>query len=83
MPAKKETINIKGHKLCPEHKILNEKEKDKLLENYHISVTELPKILKDDPAIVNFSPKSGDVVKITRQSKSAGKAVFYRVVIHG
>jgi len=84
MPAKaKEPIIIEGHKLCPEHEILSDKEKENLLEKYHISIAELPKIIKDDPTIINFSPKSGDVVKIIRKSQSAGTAIFYRVVING
>ncbi|MBU1112195.1 MAG: DNA-directed RNA polymerase subunit H [archaeon] len=84
MPTKaKEVIIFKEHKLCPDHKVLSDKEKEGLLENYHISIAELPKIIKDDPAIVGFNLKSGDIIKITRKSKSAGTAIFYRVVING
>jgi DNA-directed RNA polymerase subunit H len=42
---------------------------------------ELPKIKKDDPAILNLTVKEGDVIKIIRQSPTAGEVEFYRGVI--
>ena len=37
-------------------------------------------IFPEDPAIVDLKPKAGDVIKITRESQTAGVAVYYRVV---
>jgi DNA-directed RNA polymerase subunit H len=71
------------HKLVPQHKILSDKEKEKVLNKYNLTAMELPKILKNDPALKDLSPKVGDVVEITRDSPSAGKAVYYRVIING
>lgn len=76
-------LDIKEHKLIPDHKLLNDKEKEKVLENFNITAKELPKILNDDTAIMNLSTKSGDIIKVTRKSKSAGTATYYRVVING
>jgi DNA-directed RNA polymerase subunit H len=76
-------LDIKEHKLIPDHKLLNDKEKEMVLENFNITAKELPKILNDDTAIMNFSAKSGDIIKVTRKSKSAGTATYYRVVING
>ena len=62
----KEQIIIKEHVLVPKHTLLSDKEKEKLLENYHLTLKELPKIKKDDPAIHSLNVKEGDVVKIER-----------------
>ena len=69
--------------LVAKHSKASEAEKKKLFENYNVSIRELPKILLNDPAIEKLSPKAGDVIKIERDSKSAGKAVYYRVAIEG
>ena len=76
-------LNIKEHKLIPVHKLLSDKEKEKVLENFNITAKELPKIVNNDMAIMNLSVKSGDIIKVTRKSKSAGIATYYRVVING
>ncbi|MBI4150245.1 DNA-directed RNA polymerase subunit H [Candidatus Woesearchaeota archaeon] len=68
------------HVLIPKHAKLGEKEKKDLLEKYNISVKELPKIMKDDPAIAHLDAKPGDVIKIIRDSPTAGKSIFYRGV---
>jgi len=66
----------------PKHIKLSDKEKASLLEKYNTTLKELPKILKDDPAIINLNAKPGDVIKIIRESSTAGKSVFYRGVIN-
>jgi len=68
--------------LVPEHVKLTDKEKKELLGNYHISLKELPKISKKDPAIEHLNAKEGDVIKIIRKSKTASEAIFYRGVIN-
>ncbi len=78
---KKVTVEIKEHVLMPEHSKLNDKEKKDLFEKYGVSLKELPKILITDPAIQKLTPKQGDIIKITRQSPTAGETVFYRGVI--
>ena len=69
------------HILVPEHIKLSDKEKMELLEQYHITLRELPKIKKEDPAIHHLELQEGDVVKIMRLSPTAGSSVFYRGVI--
>ncbi len=76
-------FDISKHNLVPKHSVLSENQVKKLLEEYHVVLQKLPKILKDDPAIEHLSPKVGDVVKISRESRSAGVATYYRVVING
>jgi len=75
------TFNITKHKLVPKHSKLSESEKEKVLEAYGITIKQLPKISKEDPAIKSFDVKNGDIIKIERPSKTAGTAIYYRVVI--
>jgi len=79
---KKRKSIVKDHILVPKHIKLGEKEKEQLFEKYGITLKELPKILRDDPAIEQLDVKSGDVIKIIRKSPTAGEAVFYRGVIN-
>lgn len=76
------TFKTTSHELVPKHIKLNETEKKKLFEAYGISVKELPKIFKDDPALAELDVKVGDVVKIVRKSPTAGETVYYRGVIN-
>ena len=69
------------HKLVPHHEILDEKETKKILAEYNIEKEQLPKMLVSDPVAVAIKAKVGDVVRIIRESPTAGKAVFYRLVI--
>ncbi len=76
----KKKFKIDKHILIPKHAKLSEKEKEKLLEKYNISLKEVPRILKTDQAIESLGGKPGDIIKITRKSSTAGEAIFYRVV---
>ncbi len=72
-----------SHVLVPKHEKLSEKEKEALFKRYHLKMQDLPKIKKNDPAIAHLDVKYGDVIKITRESKTAGKSVYYRGVYDG
>ncbi|MEM5804761.1 MAG: DNA-directed RNA polymerase subunit H [Candidatus Aenigmatarchaeota archaeon] len=75
------TFNILHHKLVPKHTILSEEEKKALLEKLNITEVQLPKILAVDPAVKAIDAKVGDVVKIERESHTAGNTVYYRLVV--
>jgi len=77
----KTNLNVNKHILVPSHKIISEKEKEQLFKKYNVTIKELPKILIEDPAIIHLKPKMGDIVKIERESPTAGKISFYRGVI--
>lgn len=79
---RKKKTAIKNHILIPEHIKLSEPEKKELLEKYHISLNELPKINSNDPAILDMNTKAGDVIKIIRKSSTAGESAYYRAVIN-
>ncbi len=72
-----------AHELVPRHEKLSEKEARELLEGYHVSLSSLPKIKSGDPAIRSLGAKQGDIIRITRKSRTAGETVFYRGVIDG
>ena len=76
-------LNIAKHELVSKHVILNEKEKEELLKKYNITLRQLPRILSSDPIIKSLEGKVGDVVKIIRDSSTAGESVYFRVVMKG
>lgn len=79
--VKSSKIDIQKHFLVPKHSKLSEKDKKAIFEQYRIIPKQLPKIDKKDPAIAHLDVKSGDVIKIERNSQTAGKAVYYRGVV--
>lgn len=77
----KKTISVTKHALVPKHSKVSEKEKKEVLEKHKITVGELPKITRKDPALASMDVKEGDVIKIIRKSPTAGETIFYRCVI--
>lgn len=69
------------HKLVPRHEIMDENDLKKILAEYNIEKEQMPKIRVSDPAALSVKAKIGDVVRITRDSPTAGRAIFYRLVI--
>ena len=66
------------HALQPKHTKLNPDEKERLLAEYNVALTQLPKIPKKDPSLPEGC-KKGDIVKIER--KDDFTEIYYRVVI--
>ena len=73
-------VDVSEHTLVPEHTILDEDTVEEVLEEYDIDRTDLPKIKRLDPAAPD-SAEVGDVLKIVRDSRTADRAVVYRLVI--
>ena len=78
---KRERIVVTEHVLVPKHEILPEEEVEKLLRKYGIRKEQLPKIKANDPVVKEIGAKVGDVLKITRRSRTAGRSVAYRLVV--
>ena len=76
-------VEIKNHVLLLKHEKLNEKDSEDLLKKYNVARSQLPLILKKDPVLTGMEVKAGDIIKIIRDSPTAGKTEYYRVVIHG
>ncbi len=74
-------LDILNHEMVPDHQIMGEKEVADLLATYHISLEQLPKIYHDDPAIKAIGGNVGNVIRITRDSRTAGRAEAYRLVM--
>ena len=79
-------LDIQFHTMVPEHTILSDEDKQSVLDQYKITIDNLPKILITDPAIKHRGTEEkplmpGDVVKIVRKSPTAGTAIAYRVVV--
>ncbi len=74
--------DILKHKLVPDHTILSKTEAKKVLKELNIHQEQLPKIKVDDPVAKAIGAKTGDILKITRKSQTAGRFVTYRLVIN-
>ena len=74
------TIVVHDHVLVPKHLLMNEEEVNQILSRYNISKRQMPSISPKDPAIKELNAKTGDLIKIIRNSPTQGKAEFYRVV---
>jgi len=77
---KKQGFQIKEHILVPKHSKLSEAQKEELLKKFNVTIKELPQININDPGIQDLNVKQGDVIKIERESPTAGKSLYYRAV---
>ena len=75
------SITTINHVLVPKHEILSAEEKENLLNDLNTTEKQLPIIFTEDPAIKDMKPKAGDIIKITRESPTAGVTRYYRLVI--
>lgn len=78
-----EGLDIRRHVLVPKHEVATKKEVEGLLNKYKVTPHQLPLIKSSDPAAKAIGAKPGDVLKITRESQTAGRAITYRHVIEG
>ncbi|MDD1660875.1 MAG: DNA-directed RNA polymerase subunit H [Methanomicrobiales archaeon] len=67
--------------MVPDHRIMEVGEITTLLSTYNLTLEQLPKIYHDDPAVKAVKAKPGDVIRIVRESQTAGRAESYRLVI--
>lgn len=72
--------DILKHNLVPEHIILTDEEAEEVLLEKNITEDQLPKILPNDPVVKAIDAKEGDILKIIRNSETAGTFVSYRIV---
>lgn len=69
------------HFLVPKHIPLPKQQAEELLKRLGIRIELLPQILRDDPAIEERKLEKNTIIKIIRDSPTAGKTVYYRRVV--
>ncbi|MCJ7429572.1 MAG: DNA-directed RNA polymerase subunit H [Candidatus Nanohaloarchaeota archaeon QJJ-5] len=74
-------MDVEAHQMVPEHEKLDEDEVETLLEAYNIEKDDLPAMERTDAVAKQKGFEPGDVVKITRDSPTAGETVYYRHVV--
>lgn len=77
------SFNIFEHVLVPKHEILNAEEREKVLTEYRVQPYQLPRLKASDPAAKVIDAKPGDIVRVIRDSPTAGKYKSYRYVVEG
>ena len=73
-------INIQDHMLVPKHEIMSEDEISEEFSDVDYDYKNLPKIKSDDPVVKAIGAEAGNVLRITRESQTAGVFVTYRIV---
>lgn len=81
IPGRLPPSNIFLHELVPEHTILSAEEVEELLREYKINLSQLPQIKVTDVAVIAIGGRAGDVIKIARESPTAGEHIVYRLVV--
>jgi DNA-directed RNA polymerase I, II, and III subunit RPABC1 len=76
-------FNLFEHIMVPKHEIMTDQEKQEILHKYKVHPYQLPYIKVSDPAVKAIGARAGDIVKITRDSQTAGKYAAYRYVVEG
>ena len=76
-------LNPMSHIFVPKHEILSEKEVGVITKKYNALPKFFPQILFSDPVVREIGAKPGDMVKITRNSPTAGEFAYYRYVVMG
>ena len=74
--------NLIENILVPEHILLDDNEKKDFIKIYSRE-KDMPRIKVSDPVARYYNMKIGDICKIIRPSKTAGKVNYYRVVVPG
>lgn len=77
------SFNIFEHLLVPKHELISAEEKQKILDEYRVPPYKLPRLNASDPAAKAIDAKPGDIVRIIRDSPTAGKYISYRYVVDG
>jgi DNA-directed RNA polymerase subunit H (RpoH/RPB5) len=74
------SFDLFEHDLVPDHVIADESEVSLVLDHYGITRDKIPRIFRDDPAARVLGAKPGQVIRIARQSETAGDVYYYRLV---
>ena len=81
VPRSLPTFDIFTHKLVSPTEILSEEERERIIKFYHAEAYQFPWIKGSDPVSIILGAKSGDILKVSGYSLTAGTRVSYRYVI--
>uniref|UniRef100_A0A0E0RDK2 RNA polymerase subunit H/Rpb5 C-terminal domain-containing protein n=1 Tax=Oryza rufipogon TaxID=4529 RepID=A0A0E0RDK2_ORYRU len=73
-------VNITKHVLKPKHEVLSADQKAKLLKEYNVEDSQLPRMLETDAVARYYGFDKGTVVKVIYDGELTGKRVAYRCV---
>ena len=73
-------IDIQDHMLVQKHEIMTEEEISEEFSDVDYDFKDLPKIKANDPVVEAIGAEPGNVLRITRESQTAGVFVTYRIV---
>lgn len=65
----------------PRHEIIPNEREEEVLKLLGATKKQLPKISRDDPVIEEIGAEPGEIIKITRNSFTAGTSIYFRLVI--
>ena len=77
----KKEINVFESGLVPEHVVLSNEERERILEELNVAPRQLPKIRQSDPVVKQLGAKKGDIMRIRRNDPVVGEHFYYRVVV--
>lgn len=75
------SFDLFEHDLVPTHIITEQTEVDLVLTHYKIKKTQLPRIYVSDPAAKVLGARPGQIIRIERDSNTAGSVFYYRLVV--
>jgi len=75
------SFKIFDHDFVSKHELLTSDEREQILDEYKMQPYQLPRIRASDPAVIAVGGNPGDIVKVIRNSVTAGKYVAYRYVV--
>lgn len=75
------SFDLFEHELVPSHIIASDEEIKLVLDHYGIEKKQLPRILRDDPAVKVLGAIPGQIIRIERESPTAGVTFYYRLVM--
>ena len=76
------SFDLFEHELVPPHIIASAEEIQLVLDHYGIQKNQLPRILRGDPAVKVLGARPGQVIRIERDSLTAGRSFYYRLVVN-
>ena len=81
MSVEKKIVKVTNHIYQPKHEILSKTEAEQVLKKFNVRTNQLPYIMSNDKGLEGLDVRPGDIIRITRNSPTAGQSVYYRYVV--